>query len=112
MHRPDVILGQSDLVVAQVYKKVVDRDLIEALVLMFVRVHGSAAYELIAIRRSALSRAKRRSDRGASHPLGVASLYTKNGVPLRVTGSSVFNPSGQNFGYISGDRVYGLEGHY
>ena len=42
----------------------------------------------------------------------MASLYTKNGVPLRVSGSAVFNPSGQNFGHIRGDRVFGLDGRY
>jgi len=42
----------------------------------------------------------------------MASRYTKNGVPLRVSGSAVFNPSGQNFGHLSGDRVYGLDGRY
>ncbi len=42
----------------------------------------------------------------------MASLYTKNGVPLRVSGSAVFNPAGDNFGYISGDRVFGLDGSY
>ena len=40
------------------------------------------------------------------------SLYTKNGVPLDVRGSAVFNPDGENFGYISGDRVYDLGGRY
>jgi hypothetical protein len=42
----------------------------------------------------------------------MASLYTKNGVPLRVSGSAVYNPSGENFGYLSGDRVYGNDGRY
>jgi hypothetical protein len=42
----------------------------------------------------------------------MASLYTKNGVPLSVRGSAVFNPSGDNFGYIRGDKVYGLDGSY
>ena len=42
----------------------------------------------------------------------MSALYTKNGVPLNVSGSSVFNPQGQNFGYIRGDRVYGLDGRY
>ena len=39
-------------------------------------------------------------------------LHTKDGVPLRVSGDAVFNPGGENFGYISGDRVYGLDGGY
>jgi 4-fold beta-flower domain-containing protein len=42
----------------------------------------------------------------------MADLYTKNGLPLRVRGDRVYNPSGQNFGYIRGDRVYGLDGRY
>jgi hypothetical protein len=42
----------------------------------------------------------------------MSSLYTKNGVALRVSGSSVFNPRGENFGYVSGDRVFGLDGRY
>lgn len=42
----------------------------------------------------------------------MASLYTKDGVPLTVQGNRVFNPSGQNFGSIQGDRVYGLDGSY
>jgi hypothetical protein len=46
------------------------------------------------------------------HDGGMASLYTKNGTPLAVRGSAVFNPAGQNFGYIRGDRVYGLDGRY
>lgn len=42
----------------------------------------------------------------------MASLYTKDGVPLGVSGSAVFNPSGENFGHIQGDRVYDLGGRY
>jgi hypothetical protein len=42
----------------------------------------------------------------------MSSLYTKNGVPLGVRGDRVFNPAGQNFGYIRGDKVYGLDGRY
>lgn len=42
----------------------------------------------------------------------MASLYTKNGVPLKLQGSAVFNPSGENFGYLQGDRVYDLQGGY
>ena len=42
----------------------------------------------------------------------MSSLSTKSGVPLRVSGSAVFNPQGENFGYISGDRVHGLDGSY
>ena len=40
------------------------------------------------------------------------SLHTKSGVPLTVSGDAVFNPSGQNFGYIQGDHVYDLGGQY
>ena len=43
---------------------------------------------------------------------GMSALYTKNGVPLTVRGDRLFNPSGQNFGYIRGDRVFGLDGRY
>lgn len=39
-------------------------------------------------------------------------LYTKDGVPLTVSGDSVFNPDGENFGYVQGDHVYGLGGEY
>jgi hypothetical protein len=42
----------------------------------------------------------------------MSSLHTKNGVPLALRGSAVFNPSGENFGHIRGDRVYGLDGRY
>lgn len=42
----------------------------------------------------------------------MSALYTKNGVPLKVSGSAVFNPQGRNFGHIRGDRVYGLDGRY
>jgi hypothetical protein len=39
-------------------------------------------------------------------------LYTKNGVPVSVRGDRGFNSNGENFGYISGERVYGLDGAY
>jgi hypothetical protein len=42
----------------------------------------------------------------------MASLYTKHGVPLRVSGDRVYNDRGENFGYLRGDRVYGLDGRY
>ena len=42
----------------------------------------------------------------------MSALYTKNGVPLTVRGDRVFNSRGENFGYIRGDRVYGLDGAY
>ncbi len=42
----------------------------------------------------------------------MSSLNTKDGVPLTVRGDRVFNPDGDNFGYVKGDRVYGLGGEY
>jgi hypothetical protein len=39
-------------------------------------------------------------------------LYTKNGVPLTVSGNQVYNPAGRQFGRISGSRVYGANGRY
>jgi hypothetical protein len=42
----------------------------------------------------------------------VSSLYTKEGVPLTIRGDRVFNDRGENFGYLSGDRVFGLDGGY
>ena len=42
----------------------------------------------------------------------MGSLYTKNGVPLTVRGDRVFNSRGQNFGYIRGEKVFGLNGRY
>lgn len=42
----------------------------------------------------------------------MGSLYTKNGVPLTVRGDCVFNNRGQNFGYIRGEKVFGLNGRY
>ena len=40
------------------------------------------------------------------------SFHTKNGVPLRVSGDAVYNPSGEHFGTVKGDRVYDLHGRY
>jgi hypothetical protein len=42
----------------------------------------------------------------------VSGLYTKNGIPLQVSGEQVFNPSGRQFGRISGAKVYGPDGKY
>ncbi len=42
----------------------------------------------------------------------MASLYTKDGVPLEVRGAAVYNPSGEHFGTVQGDRVYDHRGHY
>lgn len=42
----------------------------------------------------------------------MASLYTKNGVPLRVNGSAVFGPSGAQIGKIRGSTVYAPDGRY
>jgi hypothetical protein len=39
-------------------------------------------------------------------------LYTKGGVPLKVSGDKVFNPSGQQFGRIKGAKVFGSDGGY
>ena len=42
----------------------------------------------------------------------MANLYTKNGVPLTVRGDRIYNPAGENFGYVRNDCVYGLNGRY
>jgi hypothetical protein len=42
----------------------------------------------------------------------MASLYTKNGRPLTVSGTSVFGPNGNEIGRIRGDKVYGPDGRY
>jgi hypothetical protein len=42
----------------------------------------------------------------------MSGLYTKNGVPLKVSGKNIFNPSGRQFGRISGSKVYGSDGRY
>jgi hypothetical protein len=42
----------------------------------------------------------------------VSVLYTKQGVPVTVSGSAVYNPGGRQFGRISGKRVYGPDGRY
>ncbi len=42
----------------------------------------------------------------------MASLYTKNGKPLTVSGSSVFGPDGREIGRISGTKVFGPDGRY
>jgi len=39
-------------------------------------------------------------------------LYIKNGVPVKVSGQIVFNPSGHQFGRINGSKVYGPNGRY
>ena len=39
-------------------------------------------------------------------------LYTKNGRPLRVSGSDVFSRSGAHVGRIRGEKVYDLSGRY
>ena len=43
---------------------------------------------------------------------GMAELYTKNGVPLTTRGDRIYNPAGENFGYVRTDRVFGLNGRY
>lgn len=42
----------------------------------------------------------------------MADLYTKNGVPLQVLGDGVYNPSGHQFGRISGSKVFDSGGRY
>ena len=37
-------------------------------------------------------------------------MYTKLGVPVTVSGTSVYSPSGRQFGRISGKRVFGPTG--
>lgn len=39
-------------------------------------------------------------------------MYTKNGRPLQVSGSTVYSRSGKVVGRISGDKVYGRDGQY
>ena len=39
-------------------------------------------------------------------------MYTKQGVPVTVSGSNVYGPSGRQFGRISGKRVFGPNGQY
>lgn len=39
-------------------------------------------------------------------------LYTKNGIPLKVSGTRIYNPSGHQFGQIRGSKVFGSDGRY
>lgn len=39
-------------------------------------------------------------------------LYTKDGKPLQVSGSTVYSRSGHPVGRISGSKVFGTDGHY
>lgn len=39
-------------------------------------------------------------------------MYTKQGVPVTVSGSNVYRPCGRQFGRISGKRVFGSDGRY
>jgi hypothetical protein len=39
-------------------------------------------------------------------------LYTKNGKPLQVSGSTVYSRSGKVVGRIKDDRVFGPDGRY
>ena len=39
-------------------------------------------------------------------------LYTKNGIPLQVSGNTVYSRSGAPIGRITGDRVFGTNGAY
>jgi len=42
----------------------------------------------------------------------MSSLYTKNGRPLQVSGSSVYSRSGQYLGRIVNDKIYSPSGRY
>lgn len=42
----------------------------------------------------------------------MSSMYTKDGVPLKVSDDKVFNPRGRQFGRIKGSKVYGTDGRY
>ena len=42
----------------------------------------------------------------------MASLYTKEGRPLTVSGTSVFGPNGNEIGRIQGYKVFGPNGRY
>ncbi|WP_373568691.1 4-fold beta flower protein [Pseudomonas sp. efr-133-TYG-103a] len=39
-------------------------------------------------------------------------LYTKNGIPLQVSGTTVYSRSGKVVGRIRGDKVFGTDGRY
>ena len=39
-------------------------------------------------------------------------LFTKNGKPLQVSGTTVYSRSGKVVGRIKGDRVFGADGRY
>lgn len=39
-------------------------------------------------------------------------LYTKDGLPLQVSGNTVYSRSGTPVGQIQGDKVYGTDGRY
>ena len=39
-------------------------------------------------------------------------LYTKNGLPLQVSGDIVYSRSGKVVGRIRSNKVYGPDGHY
>jgi hypothetical protein len=47
-----------------------------------------------------------------AYPLTMSSLYTKNGKPLTVFGTSVFGLDGREIGRISGKKVFGPNGRY
>ncbi len=42
----------------------------------------------------------------------MAGLYTKNGKPLKVSGTDIFDRSGRHVGRIRGDRVLSPDGRY
>lgn len=39
-------------------------------------------------------------------------LYTKNGIPLQVSGEKVYSRSGKIIGIIKGQKLYGTDGRY
>ena len=39
-------------------------------------------------------------------------LYTKNGIPLQVSGENVYSKSGKVIGRIKGEKVYSADGKY
>jgi len=42
----------------------------------------------------------------------MATMYTKDGKPRRVSGDKVFGPSGRQVGRIKGKKVFGPDGRY
>jgi hypothetical protein len=42
----------------------------------------------------------------------MSSLYTKNGIPLRVSGDAIFGPTGRQVGRVRGSKVHAPDGRY